>query len=284
MPLWFTLSLTATFFWAIGYNIIKVGFKNISPLWNNIIANLLCIIFWLVPVLFLSNFHITTPNLIGFVLIFFIAIAYSSFPYAVSQGQISLSSALFSLYPVVTVVLSVLFLKEQLTTLQTLGIIASIFGCGCISWPTEKISLKSHSWILWGSLGAFLSGVGDMFVKVSTNQIGSYSNIFFMVILFNVVSVLNYMIDKKGRKLPVISIKTFFPTILAWCFILTGGLLFLLAFGHGPASLVSTVSATSPGLTAILAVIFLKEKLTKIHTLGIVSIIIGVILIGMGTV
>jgi uncharacterized membrane protein len=60
-----------------------------------------------------------------------------------------------------------------------------------------------------------------------------------------------------------------------------GVLLLYLGLGVGKASLVSPVSASYVALTVVLAVIFLREKISKVQLSGVIMAVLGIILIGV---
>ena len=55
------------------------------------------------------------------------------FAASAGHGLVSLTSVLASLYPIVTVVLAALFLKERVARLQLVGVILTLAGVGLIS-------------------------------------------------------------------------------------------------------------------------------------------------------
>lgn len=284
MPIWLMLSLGAAFFWSLSQVFAKKGFSNISPVWNNIFANGFAFFLWIPVALYLSHFQLILPSFPIWIAIFLTGFTYMIFFYAMSKGEISLTASLWALYPISTVILSRIFLDGRIAFYQLVGIILALFGGLLIALPDKKLPkniVKDKSWILWGTIGGLLSGAGDFFGKVSSNSIGSYSQIFFLAILYQALSLANFVLDKKGRKLPKFSLKAFLPTLLGTFFAIAGTLLFFLAFTYEKVSLIAPVSSVYPGLTVILAVVFLKEKITKRQTLGIISIIFGIILIGL---
>ena len=95
------------------------------------------------------------------------------------------------------------------------------------------------------------------------------------------LSLLNYMIDKNNRKLPPFKKTTILPAILGGLALSLGNIFFFLAYGVGDASLVAPVSSTYAALTVVLAIIFLKEKVTKKQLGGIIFTIMGIILVGV---
>lgn len=263
----------------------KKGFAHISPLWNNIFANTFILILWLPTVLILSHFRIILPTFPIVIAIFLGTGAYMFFFYAIEKGDISLTGALSAFYPVSTVILSTIFLHEHMSVLQVFGVIAAIVGVGCISFPNKKqlIDLAHHkTWVIWGLSSAIISGAGDFFDKIVSNHIGSYSQIFFAALAFQVLSVINFLVDKKGRTLPKFSFKKFFPTLSGTLLAVAGTMFFFLAFAYGPVSLISPAASIYPAIVVVLAVFFLHETITKRQFVGIISIVLGIVLIGFG--
>ena len=281
--LWFPLSISAAFFWSISQIFLKKGLENISPLWSNIINNLMTLIIWVPAVLFLSNFSILIPDLKLITLITIASSLYLIFLYALSKGKVSLIGTVVSIYPTWTVILSSIFLKESINPIQKICITLIIIGSIIISFPETHSNLKKYSyqWVVWGFVASILMGTGDFLSKYAINKIGVYNYIFFLSIASNFMSGLNYIVDKKSRKLPSKNPKLYIPTIVGTAVSLIGSFQFLLAFQYGKASLVTPVSSIYPALTVILAIKFLKEKLIKRQLIAVGITVVGLILMGI---
>ncbi len=263
--IWFPLSIGAAFFWSIAQILLKKGLENIPPLWGNIISNSLTLFLWLPTALLLSKGKLSPLNLSVAPAIFFAALFYLSFLYALSKGNVSLVGTIVAIYPVWTIILSGIFLGETINSLQKICIIMIIFGSILVSLPSEKTEgrkAKNNSWIFWGFLASVLIGAGDFLSKLSINKIGVYSYIFYLSLFSNAMSAINYGIDKKARNLPSKQFRVYRFTLAGTALSLTGSFLFQMAFQYGKASLVTPVSSTYPALTVALAIKFLGEKLT----------------------
>jgi uncharacterized membrane protein len=94
------------------------------------------------------------------------------------------------------------------------------------------------------------------------------------------LSGINYIIDKPNRTVPRIFARSFLPSLIGIVLHLAGALCFLLAFDYGPVSLISPVSSVYPALLALLAVKFLKDRVSVIQGIGIGIITGGLIVIG----
>lgn len=283
--LWFPLAVGAALFWSVGQILIKKGFDTIPPLWNNILNDLLSLFIYIPSALILSGFSITRPPSIVFIYLFLSSMLYHLFFYAISKGQISLTGTVVAGYPVVTIILSYFFLGERLTVFQYAGIVLILFGCVIVALPKSHPLKRSgnYSWILWGMAGAVTLGTGDFITKLSVNIVGAYNHIFFLALVSNGVSALNLVVDRKHRKVPVFLHKSFLGTFIGIVIHLIGAVLFLTAFNFGKVSLIVSVSSIYPALIALMAVKFLREKVTGIQGGGIATAIIGLILIGLGT-
>ncbi len=143
-------------------------------------------------------------------------------------------------------------------------------------------NIRNTRWFWWGMLAAASIGTADFITKLSTNEIGAYTNIFYLAIISLLLIIPLYRVDKQGRLLPKVSFKNFFPTVLGNIILWSGSLLFFLAFDYGDVSLITPISATYPAIMVLLAVFFLKEKLLNTQIFGIILAIGGVILVTLG--
>ena len=281
--LWFPLALGAALCWSTGAILVKKGFASVNPLWNNIINNLLSIAVWIPAALVLNRFRVPTPPWGVLAAILGAALLYQLFYYCLSHGQVALTSTIIAGYPMFTILWSHLFLGERLAAWQYTGVSLVLAGGVVIALPRrrETSDRGSPAWILWGLAGAFCIGTGDFLSKLSVNRIGPYGNLFFLALANNLTSGLNYLLDPQNRQPPAVWSRSFLPTFLGILVHLIGALLFLTAFGFGPASLVSTVSSIYPALLAVLAVRFLEERIDWKQGLGIGATVAGLILIGL---
>jgi drug/metabolite transporter (DMT)-like permease len=286
---WFVLAFGAAILWAFGHVFLKRGFDHIPPLWNNVLDKVISLLIWVPLILILSDFNIASPPPSVLVIIVSAAGLYLFFFYAISKGQISLTGTIVAGYPLFTVILSHIILKEQLMLLQYLGIALILTGDTIVALPEggkrRRVSVgrRDYSWILWGFIGALSLGVGDFLTKMSVNVIGSYSHIFWLALISNGAAGCNFLVDRENRTIPPIFRRKGIPTLIGIVVNLIGALFFLLAFDYGAVSLIASVSSVYPALMALLAVKFLNETISWRHGAGIAIAIIGLILIGMGT-
>ncbi len=280
---WLSLAFSAAFVWAIGNVLTKKGFEHVSPLWSNIIFNGMGLLLWVPLGLYLSHFSIHPLTWGSFAAIFLAYAAYFLYFYTLSKGELSLTGTLLSTYPVATVILSYIFLGERISSVQVGGILLVIVGSVLISLPEKGLPkvVRDYSWLRWGIISSILIGMGDFLSKYSVNEIGSYSQIFYAPIISIGLSAATYIFDKKNRQAPQIAGKLLIPSLIGLLLLSLGNIFFFVALGKGDASLVAPVSSAYPALMVLLAIIFLKEKVTKKQTVGIATTIVGIVLLGI---
>jgi transporter family protein len=275
---WFIFALLAASSWGVGQVLIKKGFEHTSPLFNNLLGTIFgCLIFipfsliggvnWsLLPKILILAFLAAAPNMLYY--------------YAAEKGEISLTGTLLATYPLFTILLSRLFLAEQTDIFQKLAILSIIAGSFLISKP-NKFSFKLEPWVIWGIISAVIIGFGDFMGKVSLTKSDIYTFMLAFSISYVITMILNFLLDKKGRKFPRITERKLLPT-LSGTFLMEVGVLFLyLGFNVGKASLVSPISSSYVVLTVILAVLFLKEKISRTQLMGVILAAVGIVLIGI---
>ncbi len=282
---WFFLSAIAALCWAIGSVLVKKGFENIPPLWNNIINNFLTI-FVYIPAAFIlgESAHRITLSTLPYIAM--ASLLYQVFYYAISKGQISLTGTVVATYPVITIIFSHVFLQERLTPLQYSAIFLIISGGILIAMPqriSQRIFLqKKHTaWLVWAIFGAVSLGTGDFLAKVAVDKSGIFNYLITIALVANFYSLFNYIADKSNRRFPKRVFSHFAITVSGLFLNLIGFVSFLLAFKVGKASLVAPISSVYPAITAIIAVKFLRERVTKLHAVGIGLTVIGLITIGL---
>lgn len=287
---WLLLTLGAALLWGFGNFLLKKGLNNITPVWNNLITDWIMLILWIPAALILSNFSIKSITPSVFAAITVAAITLLTYYYALSKGKLALTGTVLATYPVATIILSFIFLNERVSITQYIGIFIILISCILIAFPEEEAEkelekdrkIHDYSWLIWGLTSATLIGAGDFFMKISINAIGSYSHMFYLAIIMNLLTPINYVIDKKGRRAPKFSLNSLFPTLIGSAILLSGTLLFFLALEAQKATLVAPVSSVYIAIMVILAILFLKEKINRMQTAGIIGVILGIILTGVG--
>ena len=269
-------AIIASLLWGIGQAFIKRGLSNVTPFVSNTFAVVSILLvevpFALIggvnwkffPAILVFGFVASLPNFV--------------FPYVIKKTNVSLSGTVLATYPIYTILLSVIFLRESLDFVQILGVAGIILGMFFVAKPQgEKFTLAN--WVIWAVIGSLMIGFGDFIGKVALIKYDLYSFILALTLGNIVALAITRLADKSEIKIGG-SKKELIPSIIG-NFMMPLGLLFLyIAFNKGPASLVSPVASTYPAITVILAFLYLKEKINKVGLFGIVLVTLGVVAVG----
>ena len=240
----------------------------------------------LIPIVALGYFFFSWPIISAATIVLVLAAGFATvveyvFMYkAFNVGKISLISPICAAYPLITVILSILFLGERLTAQQSLAILSIIAGIILVTLDFGELKKSRISY----------STKGLMFAFVSLTASG---------ILF---AILGYLVKTMGWFMPILLMKFLaiaylFPFIklnhkdlslgvkgIAWIVLLVASLevFAFLSYGIGAEgflnSIVVPISATYPLITIVLAKIFFKEKVKASQYAGILLVFVGLLL------
>lgn len=199
---------------------------------------------------------------------------------ALAAGAASVATPIVASFSLVTVLLSVIFLKERLTVIIALGIFLTVAGVAGVSFKASNLSVLKKGVILPGVapavMGAFFFGTSSFTMKLVVNELGPYlplltSKVCAMIMVLFLRTPYCATRWHKTRLIPLLVIVGFLDT---------AG---LLAFNHGIArelvSVVTPLAGVHSALTVVLAMLFLGERLEANQKLGLFSLLAGVFLL-----
>ena len=272
--MWLAYTLAAAGLWGVGAVLAKRGLERVTPLWNNIISYGFVVV-TLIPWAINGGVNLEKlPVILPLTLL--TAGAYSIYYYVIAHGEIALTGTINSMYPLATVVLAKLFLGETTSGVQNLGIMATLIGAVLIAWP-KNVKLKLENWVWWGTAGAVLAGSGDFLTKLIIGKSDVYTFTLSHELAFIPVMAGLWLADKRGRSLPRLQLKSWWPTLAGVGMLQMGVLSFFIALSLGKASVVAPVSSIYQAITVVLAMVWLKEKVSLRQLLGIALAVSGVL-------
>lgn len=280
--MWFVYALAGALVTGVGQVLVKKGQARLTPFLDNLLA-LIVVYGIFVPTLYFLGVNLAV-GLRVMIYALFTAVMYASFYYVMGMGKVSLMISLINTFPVVTIALAIVALKEWPNMYQWIGILLVCGGVFFISRreDDENKNAKNNRWLVGGLLGALAIGSAEFVTKMATAYVDGFTFTFFVFLMYLPSIATISFFDKKGRKFEKLhNTKSLIVTILGIVFIESGLIAIAVAYQHGLASLVSPVVATHLLITAVLAAIFLKEKLLLSQRIGIVINLIGVAVIGM---
>ncbi|MBK9602240.1 MAG: DMT family transporter [Anaerolineales bacterium] len=196
-------------------------------------------------------------------------------------GNVSIIAATMNLWAVFTMLFAFMFMGQRLSVLQTLGVSMIIFGATLASLNWSEIGnqrFQLSAGVKEAVFGAFFFGIFWNVSEIISEKVGWLSTTLFIkfgIILFLLIFSL---LVKQGIGLTKISAKTKYIILLMG--IIETGAVALVNYGLtiGDAILITPIASALSIVTITLAIIFLKDKVTKLQGIGIVTAIVGIIL------
>lgn len=279
--MWFYYALFSAILWGVGQIFVKKGNASFTPFGDNVIATLIQLLI-IAPFLLIVGINIKSiPSALPYA--FIVAVLYMTYYYVISKGQISLTATVLSGYPLVTLFLSYIFLHEVLTIMQIVAVLVIILGVILIAYPSKLSKTHFHhlsEWLPWGIGGAIMVGIVQLLTKIGTTHADANTFTFLMGLSYVPALLICALFDKKGRNIRGMKWNSSFLSLIGVAMIELQLIPLNAAFAAGPASLVSTISTLNSVIMIVLAVKFLKEKISPIQYLGIALTIVGAVIIG----
>lgn len=269
MPRWLRWSVLALLTWGVWAIMAKLIGEALSGMQNQVLST-----FGIVPVVIAMAFlrrtlaHGNRQRGIFYALIGGIFSCLGNvFYYDVLSrgGKAAMIVPLTALYPLVTILLATLLLKERLNPIQLAGLLLSLVAIYLFNVQREEGFLaRSLVYVLapiafWGAAG-FLQ-------KLSTNHIsGEFSTLWFLG-AFIPAAVLMLMREPLPSQ---ITPNTWLIVIGQGFFLALGNFAILVAFAsQGKASIITPLTALYPVVSVPVAIFFLGEKVGVRETIGI---------------
>ncbi len=226
----------------------------------------------------------TRISILGFILFPIAAIIYSSgylfFFKGFEKGNVSIIAATMNLWAVFTMFFAYIFMGQRLTTTQTIGVIMIISGAtlASIDWNgIRNQGFQLSSGVKETILGAFFFGIFWNISEIISEEIGWLLTT--LLVKFGIVLFL--LIFSFAIKQEVVIKETSRVTkyVILIMGIIEVGAVALVNYGLtiGDAILITPIASALSIVTITLAVIFLKDKVSKLQGLGIVTAIAGII-------
>lgn len=208
------------------------------------------------------------------------AIGYMFFYEGMRFGTVGLVGTISAACPMLTVVLSVVFLNEALGSLQVLGIALIMLCILVLAYEPRRGSATRRAAVLLSLAGFFVWGIWGFLVKASVSALGEGS--------LDLLLAAGYLGTTAGyalvRRRPRTRADP--PTRRTWALglfvFLAGGLsavALTFAYDLGPAAAVAPISGTYPIIATLAAAAILKEKLDRRIALALVSFAAGILLL-----
>lgn len=199
--------------------------------------------------------------------------------HALVIGPAFLVFPIISLSPVITILLSSIFLKEKASKRSWVGIILALIAIPMLSYQSpDNTHAVGKLWILLASTILFAWGAQAFFIKIANNHMKSESIFFYMMLTgIALIPVALMMTDfsldiNMGFKGPYLSAMIQILNAI-------GALLLVYAFRYGKAIIVSPlINAGAPVITVILSLIIYMVFPHWIILTGMIAAMIAIFL------
>jgi len=173
---------------------------------------------------------------------------------ALKLGEASIVAPYTALYPVVTVVLARIVLRERLNAIQTFGFLLALVAAGLFSYlgnPEMKQGFVLGPWMIWATGTVVCFGIAAVTQKIATNHISNELSLVCFAASF--VPVGAAILVWGGPFSWAIPTREWIIALLYGSGIGLGTLVLFAAYRWGNASVVTALTGLYPALTAVLA-------------------------------
>ncbi len=203
---------------------------------------------------------------------------------ALKIGPVGLASPFISTYALVSATLSIILLHERLRPLQLLAVALLVAGAMLASVNDKTHRPHKDFWrqrtVLLALWGAFCIGVGLVILAFLIREVGWQGAMLLQGLSITLAGAVVMRITKTPFRPPNRApISGFLLGAAAFSFL--GALMIILGISSSLVAIVAPVASISPLFTVILALIFLKEKLSKYQLAGAFTIICGLVLLSV---
>jgi transporter family protein len=199
-------------------------------------------------------------------------------------GNMSIIAATMNLWAVFTMLFAFTFMGQRLSVIQTIGVLMILAGVTLASLNWSEIQQRQFqlsAGVKEAIAGAFFFGIYWNVSEIIVEEVGwlvSTALIKFGIVLF----MFHFSIlTKHGMGLARTATKTMSAILLMG--MIEAGAVAIVNYGLtiGDAILITPIASALSIVTILFAIIFLKDKITKLQGLGIATAVIGIVVTGL---
>lgn len=275
MSPWLRYSMLAMLSYGVWGAVSSLASQNVSPLTLQIVSTI-----GLFPValvlLFSKNIHHGANRSRGILLAMVTGVLGGTGNLTLYQalrmgGEASVVFPLTGMYPLITIVLARLLLKERLNRIQALGValaVVAIYLFSAQQGPHQFSGWQGlfSTWMVYALLTLLFFGMSCITQKFTTRYISDELSTIFFTVGFVPLAIVIWVAGSPPWNL---SGKDWVLGIVVGLLMATGTLALFAALRRGKASIVTPLTALYPLVTVILAVAFLNEHFDAMKIVAI---------------
>ncbi|MEN8246006.1 MAG: DMT family transporter [Thermodesulfobacteriota bacterium] len=198
-------------------------------------------------------------------------------------GNVSIVAATMNLWAVFTMLFAFIFMGQRLTPTQSLGVFMIISGVtlAALNWnEIKQHQFKLSLGVKETVIGAFFFGVFWNISEIISEEIGWLPTTLFVKMGIIVFLLLFSFFMKRELSLATASAKTKLMVLLMGCIeaAAVAGVNYGLTIGD--AILITPIASALSIVTITLAILFLKDRVTKLQGAGMLTAVAGIIVTG----
>jgi len=185
-------------------------------------------------------------------------------------------------FPVVVVILSLLFLGERVSLLQTISIIIIFVGMILCALDIREFRQKTfliNKGFFFAVVAMICWGVYFTFIKIPVDKIGWFWPNYFSFLLFPLIFI--YMRIKGIKLEKPTKNNAFFLIVISTVLVRVAEFSYNFAISKGLVAIVAPIAGANLTLFAVLAFLFFKDPIKKQQILGIVTTLVGIVLLSI---
>lgn len=188
---------------------------------------------------------------------------------ALRKGPAYIIFPVVSMSPVVTILLSLVFLKEKANNLQKFGILIALLAIFFLSIKPADCGISGYSWIIMASLVFLMWGVQAYVMKFANRTMKAESIFVYMAITALILSPAAYLMTDFSLNMNVT------PKLAGLEFAIQilnsiGALTLVYAYRYGNAIIVSPMTGLAPLITIVLSLIIYSVFPSTILLIGLI--------------
>ncbi|HEX9805032.1 MAG TPA: EamA family transporter [Candidatus Dojkabacteria bacterium] len=198
--------------------------------------------------------------------------------FALQQGNLAINVAVFSTYPIFTLIFSYFINSEKISLVQGILVLVTVIGIGYLSFVdeySENRNLKLNFAVFIAIIAAVAAGFSDSVSKYFINE--TSANDFLFALALMQIPIALIMISLQNKKPLSLSTDLKLDRFSSFGGILMGlGLVFFwLGLSSSTTGIASSISSVSSVLVIFFSFIILREKPKLIHLPGIILALVG---------
>lgn len=198
---------------------------------------------------------------------------------AIVNGPAYLIFPIISLSPVITILMSILLLKEKASKVGWIGIVLALFAIPWLSYQAPGTSSYGYLWLVFSLLVFVAWGTQAFFMKLANNTMKAESIFFYMMLTSLLLTPVAWLMTDKSQTINW----GFKGPYLAFGIQLLnsiGALTIVYAFRYGKAIVVSPLTnAVAPIITILLSLIIYSVIPHPIVITGMVLAVVSIFLL-----